>query len=80
MNYILSTTHPDRVVDFDVAGNRKWMQMAEFIQLNVLGSSLKDDTGIVEFNAHYKMGGKTHVHHERARFSKVGQIWFYLLE
>ena len=36
-----------------------------------------DDSGIVEFIAHYKSGGEQHAHHERSTFCREDGRWVY---
>lgn len=39
---------------------------------------VQDNTGVVEFVARYKVGGKAERLHEVSRFVKQGGLWFYL--
>lgn len=46
--------------------------------LDVLAGGKTDDTGIVEFRAHYRVGDEPHVLHERSTFERVDGTWRYV--
>jgi SEC-C motif domain protein len=46
--------------------------------LDVVDGQLGDETGVVEFRAHYREGRRTGVLHERSRFEVRARRWFYL--
>lgn len=54
------------------------LQWAGLKILETVGGGLGDDTGIVEFAAHYTSDGGTGVHHERSSFRREGDRWLYV--
>jgi SEC-C motif-containing protein len=79
-DYILATTHPDHRHDYDHKGTEEWARNAEWLGLDILNcvAGTKDDqTGTVEFIAHFKEGGLERHHHERGQFLKDNDQWFF---
>lgn len=74
--YLLATWHPKTRpsrVRFDE--QQRWLGLA--IRATDAGSA-GDTSGIVEFVARFKVAGKGHRLHERSRFTKLDQRWYYL--
>lgn len=76
-DYLVQTVDPQKQVDFSHQANRDWMEKSEFVGLEVLGSSMENNKGFVEFKASYIENGKTEVHHEKSKFRKLGGKWYY---
>lgn len=74
--YLLTTWHPrTRPAELDLDPARRWLR------LDVLATGAGgpfDDTGTVEFEAHYRRAGQRGAMHERSRFTRVGGAWRYL--
>jgi SEC-C motif domain protein len=73
--YLLATWHPStrpRTVEFDP--NQKWLG------LKIVDSDATSATAAeVEFVARYRVGGDSAARlHERSRFVKEGDHWFYV--
>lgn len=64
-------TRPDRVDDAGL----DWIRL-EIIDCVAGGPA--DETGEVEFRAHYRAGRRTGTLHERSRFAVRARRWFYL--
>lgn len=53
----------------------------EWLGLSIVGTergSLLDSTGVVEFVAEYRAGGRRHSLHERSRFTREKGQWLYV--
>jgi SEC-C motif-containing protein len=75
--WLLASWHPStRPVVIDLADNPRWrgLQIVE-----VVDGTADDLTGVVEFRATYVVGpGDVRVRHERSRFVREGDRWYYL--
>jgi SEC-C motif domain protein len=65
-------TRPD---DLSAENSIQWTRL-EIV--SVVGGGPDDDTGEVEFRAHYRDGDRSGVLHERSRFVVRARRWFYL--
>jgi len=66
--------------DFSPADARKWAEGSEWLGLTVRGTDKggpTDNTGLVEFSARFKTGGKEHEHLEIAKFTRENGRWVY---
>ncbi|WP_167103478.1 YchJ family protein [Mycobacterium sp. DL592] len=76
LDYVWQTWHPrTRPATLTPEGGLTWTG------LQILGTAAgraQDQTGEVEFRAHYRSGGRTGVLHERSRFSVRARRWFYV--
>jgi SEC-C motif-containing protein len=75
-SYLLETWHPQtrtRSVDFTADPPPKWigLQIRQCVQTG-------PDTGIVEFVARYRTGGRAHRLHETSRFVRIEGRWLYV--
>jgi len=74
--YLLATWHtgtrPSSPL-FDRVDNPRWLGL-EIKRHETTGS----DSAIVEFVAHYKIGGRAHRLHESSRFVREDGRWFYV--
>lgn len=77
--YLLATwqesTRPAALDLVDDAGTVKWLGLE--IRRTERGGE-HDVTGVVEFIARYKVGGRAHRLHETSRFRREDGRWFYL--
>jgi len=73
--YLLDTWHPrTRPTSIEFNTHQKWLG------LRILDARMHEDgTGQVEFVARYRIGGTSASKlHERSRFVRDGERWFYL--
>ncbi|MFP5519976.1 MAG: YchJ family protein [Bdellovibrionia bacterium] len=76
-DYLLETTDPQGLLDFDHPENKAWMEQSTFLNLEVLNSNEEGNKGWVEFKAQYKIGDEEHTHHEKAKFRKLKGQWYF---
>lgn len=80
-DYLIATLHPDKRKPDEAASlqhsfhNTRWLGLA--ILATTRGTAT-DTEGQVEFIAHYQADSKTGYLHERSRFVKTADQWFYL--
>lgn len=79
LDYIVKTTHPDHIINFDIESNRQWMSQAHFTRLEVLKTGYSGNIGRVEFKAYFVIGGKSQMHHEHSEFQQLGNQWYYCI-
>jgi SEC-C motif-containing protein len=81
IDYLQATLLPETAQDFNRAETEQWANSAEWTGLEVRSTSSggpSDAEGFVEFVAHFKMQGKSHVHHETGRFARQDGAWYYV--
>ena len=75
-DYLINTWHETtRPANLALDRTQKW------IGLKIIGTKLggpADDIGEVEFVARFKVSGKAYRLHERSRFRKEQQRWYYV--
>ena len=74
-DYILKTTHPQKVRLHKRADILSWTKSNKWLKLEIIYA----DEQTVEFKAHYfnsKM--QLEIHHERSFFEKINDKWYYL--
>jgi len=72
---------PEARHDFQRAETETWARTAEWQGLEIRGTTgggAGDTEGTVEFTARFTINGKPQAHHERSRFRKEGDGWFYV--
>ncbi len=80
-DYLGESLHPAHRADHDVAATRRWAESADWLGLEILatdGGKPGDDEGMVEFVATYKDKGVLRKHHERSRFRREADRWYFL--
>lgn len=73
LDYIVSTHDPAGREEIDREATRRWAERAEWLGLEILhteAGGTGDDSGTVEFVAHYRERGERRRHHEVARFRR----------
>ena len=78
--YLVDTHHPEHRQADELKALKKSFKNTQWLGLEVMDTELgqaTDNTGIVEFKAHFKSLGKNHVLHERSQFVKEHGKWFY---
>ena len=75
--WLLASRHPStRPAVIDLRDNPTWRGLQI---LDVLGGSVDDATGVVEFRATYVAGpGDVRTLHERSRFVRERDRWYYV--
>ncbi|MDR1215197.1 MAG: YchJ family protein [Treponema sp.] len=80
VDYIVSTCVRKKEQDIDVRLTREWSEKAKWLGLKVISiekGSESDTEGIIEFEARYEQNNLRDIHHERASFKKVDDVWLY---
>ncbi|MEE2887350.1 MAG: YchJ family protein [Planctomycetota bacterium] len=80
INYLKSSHDPETRDQFDEEQTRQWSGKAEwsgFEILNQQDGGPDDDSGIVEFVAHYAIEGEAIGHHEISEFRRRDGVWFF---
>jgi SEC-C motif-containing protein len=76
LDYLRDSWHPaSRPATLDGAADAKWIGL-DIRDCREGGRN--DATGIVEFVARFKIGGRAHRLHEISRFARVDGRWFYI--
>ncbi len=81
VDYLYATSGPKVRKEFDADSSRKWAESAKWTGLEVLaaeGGAEGDETGIVEFVAHYTINDTPFNHHERAEFARLDGAWRFI--
>jgi SEC-C motif-containing protein len=77
LDYIMNTTDPQTLHDFDMEGTKAWAATSEFFKLEILKASAEGNKGMVEFKAHFRTGDKEQIHHEISKFRKQAGVWYF---
>ena len=80
-DYIANTWAPAYTLALDTKALYTWTKQVTFTALEIIDISKgnkADETGIVEFIAHYKENNQPEKIHERSTFQKIGGRWYYL--
>ncbi len=75
--YLVDTTLPQNRYEDDVALISEHAKNTQWLKLEVIKSSQKQDVGFVEFKAYFRENSNLHVHHEKSNFLRVDGVWFY---
>ncbi len=81
LDHIEASQVPDPEDDFDRAAAEEMATSVTWTGLDILstsGGGETDETGTVEFAAHYKQGGTAQIHHELANFRREDGRWLYV--
>jgi len=81
MDYLSETLTEASRKDYDAEETAQWASQAIWKKLEIVKTEAgqeNDDAGLVEFKAHFKMGGQQQIHHEISRFAKVDGRWYYV--
>jgi SEC-C motif-containing protein len=81
VDYLYKTSGPKVRQEFDAESSRKWAESAKWTGIEVLqeeGGGAADETGVVEFIAHYAVNETSFDHHERAEFAKIDGEWRFI--
>jgi SEC-C motif-containing protein len=81
IDYLYKTSGTRVRKEFDAENSRKWADSAEWTGLEIVATENgqeHDETGMVEFVAHYKIKENTFNHHERAQFARQNGVWTFM--
>lgn len=81
IDYVEKTHDPESPDDFDAKAAQQWAEQTEWKRLEIKrteAGSAADETGVVEFVAHFKTNGQDLSHHELSRFRKADGKWYYV--
>ncbi len=82
IDYLFDSLAPEARKDFDRKSTTHWAKASEWRGLEIVATEQGgpgDETGVVEFNAHFAMEGETRAHRERSTFRRnpeTGGWWF----
>jgi SEC-C motif-containing protein len=80
IDYIVKTYVQEGKESIDIKETRSWSENSRWLGLKILSvtkGGTADTTGVVEFEASYERDGLRDIHHERAKFKKIDDRWFY---
>jgi SEC-C motif domain protein len=81
IDWVFESLHPDHRGDVDRKATETWSREAKWTGLEIVSKEHGgegDVGGIVEFRAQFELRGVPQVHHERAKFSKKDDRWYYV--
>lgn len=80
--YLYDTTHATHRAEYKIESIEQWSKENAWTKLEIISTehgSVSDTRGVVEFKAYFTDAkGKSQVHHERSRFQKEDEKWYYL--
>lgn len=79
-DFLLQSLHPEKRDSHDSKQTNDWAAKSEWDKLEIISTekgSETDDSGIVEFIAHYRVKGERTRHHEVAHFIKNEGKWYF---
>lgn len=59
----------------------EWFEQCEWIKLEIIDASVitkNSKDGVIEFKAYYNFEGSQHILHERSKFMKLDNQWYYV--
>jgi SEC-C motif-containing protein len=80
IDYLEGTLAPDARDDFDRKAIAHWANQSQWLGLDIISCEeglTTDQTGYVEFVAHFSLDGERHAHRERSLFRKTGGRWYF---
>ena len=80
VDYIIETCINEGKDRVDYKQTKEWSEKSKWLGLRIISTEkggFNDNEGIVEFEASYERDRLKDLHHERAKFKKVGDKWFY---
>lgn len=81
VDYLFKTSGPKVRKEFDAESSRKWAESAQWTGIEILSQENggeTDETGMVEFIAHYSVNDTVFDHHERSEFAKIDGEWRFI--
>jgi SEC-C motif domain protein len=80
VDHLMASIHPDSPGQADRKTTEAWAKAAEWKGIEIVdrvAGGEADSEGVVEFKAKFEIKGVPQEHHERARFKRQGNKWFY---
>ncbi len=79
VDFIVATTHPEKRDGLLTDGIRRWSERSIWHGLEIIATdvALDDQSGSVEFIAHYTEKNIKKKHHELARFDRLEGTWYF---
>lgn len=78
VDYIARTMKPPAADRFEADDAADWARSITWLKLEVLQTSEDQNTGHVEFIAHFLAENRKHVLHELSEFHLIDGQWFYI--
>ena len=82
MAHIIKTMRSKALKLFDKEKTQEeWFDQCEWTKLEIIDApdiNKNSKDGIVEFKAYYNFQGAEHILHERSKFIKLGNQWYYV--
>jgi SEC-C motif-containing protein len=78
IDYIANTMKSPASDQFDPRIAKEWAERVQWLELDVLKSSLNGSKGFVEFRAYFFDKDKKHTIHELSEFHLINEKWFYM--
>lgn len=81
LTYIDQTHAPEKRDTAERGATKNTFNSVEWLRLEVLQTSrggVSDDTGMVEFAAHFRQNGTEMIHRERSNFRRDDGLWVYV--
>jgi SEC-C motif-containing protein len=81
IDFIMDSLHPEHRKDVDRKSSETWSKKAKWLGLEILSTKdggENDDSGEVEFRAHFEMKELRQEHHERATFERYNGKWYFV--
>ncbi|MBE0439473.1 MAG: YchJ family protein [Gammaproteobacteria bacterium] len=75
--YLIATLHPDYRSADDEQSLAELFEQTQWLGLKVISHKSKNNTATVEFSAFYQDANQVAQLHERSRFVKIDNCWFY---
>jgi SEC-C motif domain protein len=79
--HIMASSHPDLRKTLDEKATLSWAQNSDWRKFEIISTergTATDTDGIVEFRCEYTEKGAQRILHERARFAKEDNHWYYV--
>jgi SEC-C motif domain protein len=80
IDYIEKTNSPEGREAFDRESSTQWSKTSKWLGLEIISTregKETDNTGEVEFKAHYEREGKREAHYEVGLFERIESVWYY---
>ena len=81
IDFLYESSGPRVRKEFDADGCKRWSESAEWTGIDIIHTEAggeEDETGIVEFIAHYTIKEKPFDHHETSQFAKIDGVWRFI--
>lgn len=82
MPHIVRTMRSKALKLFDIEKTKEeWFEQCTWTKLEIIAApaiTKYSKEGIVEFKAYYNFKNGEHILHERSKFMKIGEQWFYV--